>query len=271
MIPRTLADFGGDCRPSGQQLCYQHCPVCGSDGWKLYVNPDSGFWYCHAGQHSGGGKVEVGGEACARTEGASILAMLDTRPIRLEWSEVEMPPFEPLSKRALRYLSRRGLTQEQAQWYGFVEWTDKFRVLCPYFDQQGRLIYWNSRLYSENLGDGPKYIAAPGKHPLFVPEYRTDATTLVIVEGMFDALAVHQASPHLAVALGGKSLPRYLKKPLTDMIRHGMIKEVKIALDPDALGDALKLRDRIGGQVLTFPDDPAACWASDPETFKEML
>lgn len=243
MKPRTMDDFQGESRASGNQVNYKHCPVCGSDGWKLYVNPETGMWFCHAGQHGAGGQVEVGRQLHLQEEGAAILRILDGAQNPAPTSEVELPPFGELSRAARRYLHRRGFTDEDIRCFGLVEWEDEYRILIPYFDDRGQLVYWNSRLYSDNLGDGPKYKAAPGKHPLYVPERRV-SDSVVVVEGAFDALAVVKHTPDTAIALGGKYLPRYLRKPLRQEISRAIlysVGEVVVALDGDAMAQSLTL------------------------------
>jgi hypothetical protein len=223
---------------------FQHCPVCGSDNFKVYLNPATGMWFCHAGQHGAGGQVEVGREASLNAEGLEILKLLDNGRQTVIQTEVELPPFGPLSRAARRYLHRRGFDDPEIERLGLVEWDDEHRILIPYFDREGRLIYWNSRRYSDNLGDGPKYKAAPGKHPLYVPDRGEDVEGVVIVEGALDAMAVNRYTPYMAIALGGKFLPKYLRKPLRQELSFAILYregEVIVALDGDAQGDSLSL------------------------------
>jgi hypothetical protein len=185
---------------------------------------------------------------------------------REEWSEVTLPSFEPLSKRALRYLDNRGIDEEFARGMGIVEWSERFRILWPYLDDQGRQIYWNSRAYSLNLAEGPKYMAAPGRHPLYVPRRPDHPSKVVIVEGAFDAWAVNIVDQDaLAVALGGKTLPRYLRRDLRKLLNGATLSVPPvIALDPDALPEAMAFRDRWGGKIADLPMDPADLLLEDP-------
>lgn len=270
MKPTSLRDFSGECKPSGTQLNYRHCPVCGSDAWKVYLNPDNGMWICFAGGCGAKGQVEVGLDAQPKAAGQHILDELYKHHDHgLEWEEVELPPWHELTFAAKRYLKRRRIDEASIQALGLVEWEDKSRVLFPYFDRQGNLIYWNSRRYSDRLGEGPKYLTAPGKHPLYWLEHeRSDH--LVVVEGVLDAISVWQAG-FSAVALGGKSLPRYLVKSLlTGAAEYDMI---DVMLDPDALDAALRLRsqvfDRADVRVVPLKDmDPGDM---DPGQIKEIL
>jgi hypothetical protein len=269
MLPRTLAEFTGPVRPSGTHLNYQVCPVCGHTGWKVYVNPDTGGWNCNAGQCGARGFLKVGLDPDA--PGADILRRLDRKTPEVEWEEVEMPEWEPLSHMALRYLKNRGISEEEAARLGMVEQVDRFRIVVPYFDESGQLVYWNSRLYSDRLGHGPKYLAAPGKHPLYTPLLAREAPSgiLAICEGVFDAISIEQAG-YRAVALGGKSLPKYLRPQLLRIAENVTI--LYVALDPDAMADALKLRSQLSDvcdpRIVVLTKDPGDM---TPDEIKEKF
>lgn len=257
MIPKTLTDFHGDCKPSGEQINYKNCPVCGSTAWKVFVDPIKGKWVCFGGRHPAppkggypGGNLKIEGSDDA--PGKHILDLLTPEDSAVEWSEVELPAFEPLSNAAKLYLKRRGISKEMYTALGLVEWEDKHRILLPYFDETGQLVYYNSRRYSKNLGEGPKYLTAPGKHPLYVlgglswggPD--TNPTSAVIVEGCFDAMKVSLAG-YDAIALGGKSLPKYLERLLLTTVRGYDI--IYVLLDRDAMPQALRLRGLLSSKA----------------------
>lgn len=238
MRPRHLSDFVGECKPSGDHLNFKVCPVCGDARYKVYVQPFTGWWFCFSGAHNRGGRVE----AQLSTDGrvAELLEMLRAEKPVASWEEIELPPWEPLSRSALRYLANRDISAEYARKRGIVEWTDQFRVLVPYFNDAGELIFWTSRRYTDLAGSGPKYIAAPGTKPLYTLHANCDR--LVLVEGVFDAMAVQRAG-FAAVALHGKSLPNYLQKYfLTIAGRYGII---DVMLDTDAFGSAIGIRNSL--------------------------
>lgn len=271
MKPTSLRDFSGECKPSGTQLNYRHCPVCGSDAWKVYLNPDNGMWLCFAGGCGAKGQVEVGLDAQPKAAGQHILDELYKHHDHgLEWEEVELPPWHELTFPARNYLRRRGVDDDLAASLGLVEWEDKARILVPYWNERGDLIYWNSRRYSDQLGEGPKYLTAPGKHPLYTRQGHLGKQDVVVVEGVFDAFAVLRAGWDV-VALGGKSLPSYLVKSLlTFTAGRGMI----VGLDSDALDASIRIRnqlsDRADVRIVTPPPgrDPGDM---DPGQIEEML
>ncbi len=270
MLPRSLEDFAGETRPSGDQLNYKNCPVCGSDGWNVYVNPDNGGWFCFAGGHNLGGFVEV---SLGDNPGAQLLQTLAGQADTVEWYEIELPPWHELSGGARRYLHSRGVMDATIRTLGLVEWEDKSRILFPYF-VDGALVYWNSRRYSDMMAEGPPYLALHGKHPLYTPSYKGDKLPTVLVEGVFDAIAVTQAG-YRAVALGGKSLPRYLVDSLLTIAqKYGII---NVFLDSDALARALRIRERLyinkGIEAVRIRLCPAGSDPGDmtPDEIQEIL
>ena len=269
MKVRSLSDFRGPFRPSGDQLNYQICPVCGTDKWKVYVDPETGKWICFAGGCGAKGQVDVGLESNGQAAGQQILDWLTADDPLPTWEEIELPPWHALTRAAKRYLKKRNVPAHVAQSLGIVEWEDKFRILFPYFDAEGNLIYWNSRRYSERLGDGPKYLTAPGKHPLYWLERRA-SRKLVIVEGVMDAIMVRQAG-FGAVALGGKSLPRYLELCL--LTGASGYETIDVMLDPDALDAALRLRSKLSDRadIRVVPLESTDPGDMSPEEIKEIL
>jgi DNA primase len=173
-----------------------------------------------------------------------------------------MPRWTPLGWRARRYLERRGISAEQAAALGIVEMEERMRVVVPYRYRNGSIIYWNARSYSD-LEEGPKYLAASGKHPLYVlPQYKV-ADTLVLVEGVFDAISVAHHTGHTVAAVGGKALPSYLVPDVLDLCRRSIV----LLLDGDALSGALTLKRKLETkrQVRIVPlpvgEDPASLGA----------
>lgn len=260
MKPQSLSDFAGESRASGNQINYKNCPVCGSTSWKLYVNPETGAWYCFAGGHSAGGKVEAGSAMDLTVRTQDMMAKLGAAAGRaidrmIAWPEVELPPFTQLSVEARAYMENRGFDQDVVEKHGIVEWEDKGRVLIPYFDRSGRIIYWNARTYRDHT---PKYLAAPGRHPLYIAQWTQAPRRVIIVEGTLDAIALQRVMPAFqVVALGGKSVPKYLMGDLREQTSRSILKRPIIYLDDDAMAGAIKLRDNIGGAVFNCRLDPA--------------
>jgi hypothetical protein len=122
----------------------------------------------------------------------------------------------------------------------------------------------------------PKYLNADGPHPLYVPRWVRGrkvpkGADVVVVEGAFDAMKVDHCTDLPVVAIGGKSLPKYLLHDLLDLAPG----RVRVMLDADALGASLKLSgqlapfvDRVERVVLPSGSDPAALGA---DTLRGLL
>ena len=116
MRPTSLDDFGGERKPSGSQVNYRTCPACGSNGWKVYVNPDTGAWICFAGDCGAKGKVRVSIEPSAL-----IRKLHGTARTTQEWHEVGLPPYEELCLEARMFLQRYRMTGDEAKQFLLVE------------------------------------------------------------------------------------------------------------------------------------------------------
>lgn len=157
-------------------------------------------------------------------------------------------------------------TQEAAGYY------DRFRgrLMFPIMDLRGRVIGFGGRV----MGDGmPKYLNS-SESPLFqkgrslyaLDRARESASrlgALVIVEGYFDAITLHQAGiGNVAATLGTALTPDHLK-----LLRR-FVGKVVLLFDPDAAGVRAALRtldlfvgSGLGVQVVTLPD------GLDPDDF----
>jgi len=240
----------GDYRMSGDQRIYAQCPSCGKAN-KCYQSDETGAWYCFSCQAKG-----IVSDEITRADDLRKKLFPQERHEN-SWPEMAMPEFKPLGNLARRWLRGRGITAPEQ--FGIVELEGSTRVLLPYHGPSGRIIYWSTRHY---IDDGkPKYVTAPGRHPLYVlPEWRKH-DEVVIVEGVLDAIAHYLATGIATIALGGKSLPNYLRSELAILAGDRRT----VMLDSDAFGAAMKLAGDIGGKVELLPDgmDPADYYKGD--------
>jgi hypothetical protein len=236
--PKTLDDLTGPWKRT-TQIVYRDCPMCGRDNWKLYLSPDTGLWKCFG--CNAAGHLDLG-----HTNALAILhAKSQAAPT---WAPMDLPPFQALSAAAHDHLRwKYGLSPEQCARYSLVEGAAEpyiGRILVPYFNQAGEIIYYTGRSY---IGETPKYKAADGKHPLYYPRWAAKgwlerrSSQLVLVEGTFDAMKTLEAG-FLGCAIGGTGLPRHLLPSLMKLASNPI---VTIALDSDALDKALALQRRL--------------------------
>ncbi len=164
-------------------------------------------------------------------------------------------------------VAREGTTRSQGAGY-----YDRFRgrLMIPISDLHRRVIAFGGR----GLGDEtPKYLNSP-ETPLFskgrslfglerAREAASRANALIIVEGYFDAIALHQAGiTHVAATLGTALTPEHIR-----IIRR-FVQRVALVFDPDPAGVRAALRtlelfvdSGIAVRVISLPQ------GQDPDVF----
>lgn len=116
------------------------------------------------------------------------------------------------------------------------------RIVIPYYNQKGELIYYNTRLMGN---EGIRYLGPPkeigvGKSDiLYVPKWPEPGVKLYITEGEFDALAIFH-SGFFSAACGGKELSEAQISLLRSYIPVLCVDNDKAGLNAlSKLGDAL--------------------------------
>lgn len=177
----------------------------------------------------------------------------------VHWPEMQLPAWEPLSSRAVRYLKKRGISEQQAAEFGIVEMEHRMRVVVPFHGPSGEIIYWTARSYS-SMEDGPKYLGAGGKHPLYVLPNWNKHEPLVLVEGVFDAISIYLDTKMAVAGLGGKAMGRYLHCDVLNLSQRTIV----VVLDGDAVGDAMAIKRHLSTanrdvrlKVLDLGQDPS--------------
>lgn len=198
-----------------------------------------------------------------------ILAPRKLRPHTLPISEEILPNRKG---NAWIYLHSRGITDEQLEKYKVrtsheLHGPYKNSIIFPIY-QENKLVYFVCRKYT---GDMPKYINAPWPKgdTLFIA-YPPQTKRVVIVEGIFDALAVENVGC-IGIALLGK-------KPTSgQLIRlRSFAKNVIIYLDHDAFSHAINLKLQllamgIGSSIVSHNLDASALYCKEPKELESLL
>jgi len=142
-------------------------------------------------------------------------------------------------KRALKFLRKRGITQEDIIKYniGFCyEGIYKDRVIIPSYDETGTINYFIARAFIDNI---QKYKNPPtdSKSAIGWELYINWDAPIILVEGMFDALTIKRN----VIPLFGKIIHEKLMKKLV----RSSVNRIYIALDPDAIKNALKYAEQL--------------------------
>ncbi len=172
----------------------------------------------------------------------------------------EMSPSNFTFIRASTYLDKRKLPYDNL--CACIDGDYKNRVIIPYYDREGKLIYYNARTLDKN----PKtlrYMKPPPEDAnqnrvLFAKQWPRAGTKIYLTEGEFDALTLSLAGMY-GVACGGK----FLSAIQTEMIRRY---RVVLAFDSDDAGQ--QALTNIGETLLSsgFTD---MAYIRPPAVFKD--
>ena len=186
----------------GQEIRF-NCPICYEEKKRLYMNTTSGLWICHRCGEKGSlfsffitatEKTPWEIEQLIATLGGLAAPELPIKRPELEDKTVELPTgFMPSLDVAPAYLKSRDIDM---LWASFAN-----IGLAPYGRYAGRIIipvYTNKELktfVARAIGDlEPKVLTPPNSkaaEALFGYDMRyEESKTLIIVEGVFDALRV---------------------------------------------------------------------------------
>jgi hypothetical protein len=265
--------FGSEYRLSsdGAHAVFTH-QGCGPKRDRLYVNVDTGGYFCQQCEENGW--VNVDGWEPTGAKGRKTLRPFDWyQPIDID-----------TDKRAIKYLWSRGIRRDQWESYGMqLSGLDLYRglILVPIYTA-GEYQGWQGRNYftpdeirslTQNRKDeDPKY------HPLIVrnPENRwfscsgfhrataifnydeaVNSDLIVLCEGIFSCTAVLNHN-FKAIATLGKSISEAQLKLLFKLV--SVRGEVTIAIDGDALFTAMLLGYRfsevgIRTRIVHFEND----------------
>jgi len=125
------------------------------------------------------------------------------------------------------YLEKRKLPIDGLMYC--VDGKYKNRIIIPYYDAQGKLIYFNTRHLNKKSYLGPPKEIGVGKNDvLYCPEWPKKNSKIYLTEGEFDALTL-KILGFYAVACGGK----ILSDTQASMIRDY---KICIAVDSDIAG-----------------------------------
>jgi hypothetical protein len=123
------------------------------------------------------------------------------------------------------------------------------RIVGPWRNAHGEL----AAIFGRRLGGpGPKYLCSRGRRPpLFGLPLPNPSPALVLVEGLFDAVALRSIGIRNAVAVGGTTIP---EEAWTLLAHHGC-RDLTLWFDSDAAGQAALLH-AVHGAARAFQGGP---------------
>lgn len=243
-------------RRSGKDQCRGRCPLHAGDGQDAFhVNTAKQLFHCfscgaggtvldlvaaieHCGLREAAHKLTVQWGAAA-TDAAETGARARAQPTVTE----KRGRMRPLGFRLRSvdsrhvYLKTRGISEQTADTFGIGFYAGpgllSHRLVIPIHDEAGQLVAYCGRSLD---GSGPRYKFPTGfaKSQVIFNLHRALATgkdTVVVVEGFFDCLKVHQAGFGCVVALMGSALYERQRWLLTNRFR-----QIILMLDGDQPG-----------------------------------
>jgi DNA primase len=274
-LESVLRHYGVELRRSGKDQYRGCCPIHGGDGSDAFhANLAGSVFHCFA--CAAGGTVldfvaamercslfeaarRLQAMACSSTQSTSIpnekeLVTKRRRvPLPLNFALTEIDCSHP-------YLAGRGITKKTAVEFGVGFYAGPGlmhnRLVIPIHSKNGELIAYCGRCLDQTQ---PRYRVPPGfaKSEVLFNRQRaaaTEETGVVIVEGFFDCLKVHQAGIRWVAGLMGAVLYETQCRTLLTRFSH-----VALMLDADTTGlraskiITAKLRQHCPVQVVELP------------------
>jgi Toprim-like/DNA primase catalytic core, N-terminal domain len=239
LIDRVLARYGVKLRSVGPHTRCGPCPLpthtSRQSRESFSVNLARQVWSCHSASCIAARHGRLGGD------GIDLVAIMEGCTLRQagirlqDWFGGSVPPSHPAPPRPITvessatqpnrplsfalqgvdnrhpYLTQRGIFLATAQWFGVGMYHGAGflagRCVIPIRDEQSRLVAYAGRAVN---GEEPKYRFPAGfrkSQVLFNLDraIQTDGHNVIVVEGFFDALKVHQAGHPTVMALMGSS------------------------------------------------------------------
>ena len=244
-------------KPTARGNQAYHCPFCHHTKPKLEINFDDSVkgnpWHCWVCNKKGTNLATLLKQAKAPEEKileirkhisndnyVTNVRKIESIDLPKEFkSLLEITKSDIKGRQALAYLKKRGVTKADILRYN-VGYCDggvyDYMIIIPSYSHEGTLNYFVARNF--NPHSPVKYKNPPMSKDMVPFELFINwSSPLILVEGMFDALAVKRN----AIPLLGKHIQRELMKKIVT----SQVQKIYIALDKDAQNDAVKFCEQL--------------------------
>jgi hypothetical protein len=256
LVVNVINSVIGSGKPTARGNMAHTCPFCHHSKPKLEINFDENAtyyqkWHCWVCDKKGSKLMSLFKAIDAPQDKIDELRTLVGASRMVTTSEnsnkVELPKeFKPLSeitekdivgRHALAYLKKRGISKHDILKYniGYCEGGAYNKmIVIPSYSSEAKLNYFVARNFDSN---SPVKYKNPPINKNIVPFelFVNWSSPLVLCEGPFDALAIKRN----AIPLLGKHIQDNLMKQIVTSV----VKQIYIALDKDAMKDALRFAE----------------------------
>ncbi|HEX9156046.1 MAG TPA: DNA primase, partial [Nitrospira sp.] len=277
-FPETVRDLGRKVGIEVQESAVQGGPQAAQTGRIEQLNRVAAAWFQQNLREAQGG-----------TEAREYLVRRGIQQATIDRFSIGVAPAE--WDGLIKSLTKQGFSQGDLASAGLIiardngsGFYDRFRarVMFTITDLRKRVVGFGGRV----LGEGtPKYLNSPDTalfkkgQTLFALDVAREAVTrtktVIVVEGYFDAIALHQAGlTHTVATLGTALTPEHIQ------VLRRFASKVVLLFDPDAAGERAALRgldlfvnSGLGVKVVTLPagEDPDTYVRKEgPESFAHL-
>lgn len=277
-FPETVRDLGRKVGIEVQESAVQGGPQAAQTGRIEQLNRAAAAWFQQNLREAQGG-----------TEAREYLVRRGIQQATIDRFSIGVAPAE--WDGLIKSLTKQGFSQGDLASAGLIiardngsGFYDRFRarVMFTITDLRKRVVGFGGRV----LGEGtPKYLNSPDTalfkkgQTLFALDVAREAVTrtktVIVVEGYFDAIALHQAGlTHTVATLGTALTPEHIQ------VLRRFASKVVLLFDPDAAGERAALRgldlfvnSGLGVKVVTLPagEDPDTYVRKEgPESFARL-
>lgn len=249
---RGFVEFiGAETKDKGDEVIFRYCPKCGAnapgdDQWKFAVNRKSGAFGCFRGSCGYHGHFV---EMC-RDFGYKIGMEVEQEYAAFPQPQKKIIPAET----AIAYLAARGISRETAERFEVTAFPSRPKTMwMPLFNQYGKLVGAKERRMDwKKTSKFAKEVFTKGSQPvLFGMKQCEDFTTLVITEGLIDAMSVAEAGVKNAVSVpngmnGFNWIPNCLDwlKRFDEIVVFGDLEHGRVSM-VDKITNRIPVRTRV--------------------------
>lgn len=209
VIDLMIQKSTGRVNQKGNEVIFEICPYCDGgagkkDKYKFAINRFNGFFQCFRAKCVGkSGGVEklnkdfnLGVPYPKRNE---IITSLETREREREFTTVPPQAEEKLKiakdDKAIKYFKSRGIDEDIIKRYGIINHKDEDKIIIPAYDEKDELVFVKIKYLSKESSIKESFLPSGCKMILHGIQgvKNTKSDTLIITEGIPDALSVAQA------------------------------------------------------------------------------